>query len=194
MKKGILYISLIFTTIFGLLGVKSFRSDFKMFSDKNIISEIKANDNASYTVQDFSDYLEDKREHYPLSDEFIERYQQTSGGYIDYAKKCGIPVDKYNHSPNQKWHFFTSWLDQSLADGSLTMQDDAKSRIYTKLLCPELLLWIYEALGVDPVKVNNAKEVAEAGKSAGTAVSTIAKNMRAQVSWEDLIVEISKTS
>ena len=190
MKKRIICLSVIAFSIMISSGIKSFEVGQK----NNSSFQIGAINRASYTVQQFADYLEDKREHYPLSDEFIERYQQTSGGYIEYAKKQGIPVDKYNHSPNQKWHFFTSWLGQSLEDGSLTMSEDAKSRIYTKLLCPELLLWIYEAMGVDPVKVNNAKAVAEAGKSAGTAVSTIAKNMRAQVSWEDLIVEISKIS
>ena len=131
MKKGILCLVLVSITLLGSIGIKSFNNEQKLFNANN---EVKAVDKISYTIQDFSDFLNDKREHYPLSDEFIERYQQTSGGYIDYAKQCGIPVDKYNNSPNQKWHFFTSWLDQSLADGSLTMSDDAKSRIYTKLL------------------------------------------------------------
>lgn len=156
----------------------------------NYLSNSKSATAATYTIKQISDYLEDKREHYPLSDEFIERYQQTSGGYIDYAKQCGITVDRTLHSPNQKWHFFDSWLIRSIDDGSLTYEDDAKSRVYTKLLCPELLLWIYEAMGVDPVKVRNAKEVAEAGKVAGTSVSTIAKNMRGCVSWEDLVVNM----
>ena len=48
---------------------------------------VKADVTGGYTVQDFCDYLQDKSEHYPLSDEFIERYQQTSGGYIYNAKK-----------------------------------------------------------------------------------------------------------
>ena len=144
----------------------------------------------SYTIQQFADYLTDKREHYPFSDEFIERYQQTSGGYIDYAKECGIVVDPTLHSPNQKWHFFSSWLEYGQIDTSL----DAKDRIYTRLQCPELLLWIYEAMGVDPNKVRNAKEAAEYGKVNKLATSTIAKNMREQVSWDDLIVEISKVS
>jgi len=140
----------------------------------------------SYTIQDFCNYLENKREHYPLSDEFIERYQQSSGGYIDYARQCGIVVDKTLHSPNQKWHFFSSWLEY----GEIDKTGDAKSRIYVGLKCPELLLWIYEAMGVDPVKVNNAKIVAEQGRISGTNVSTLAKNMRAEVTWEDLIVNL----
>ncbi len=138
------------------------------------------------TVGQMADFLSTKNEHYPLSDQFMERYQQTSGGYLDNAKKAGIPVDRQSHSPNQKWHFFDSWYYPSLEDGTLTRDEDAKSRIYTKLLCPELLLWIYEACGVDPAKVRAAMNAAEAGKAAGSAVATIAKDMRACVSWEDL--------
>jgi hypothetical protein len=138
------------------------------------------------TMKQISDFLQTKLEHYPLSDEFIERYQQTSGGYIDNAKKAGLIVDKQMHEPNQKWHFFESWLYPSIDDGTLTWDESAKSRVYSKLLCPELLLWIYEACGVDPNKVREAKKIAEQGKVAKTNVSTIAKNMRAIVSWEDL--------
>lgn len=157
----------------------------------NSIHDIAANKitraaDATITMRDIADFLEKKKEHYPLSDEFIERYQQASGGYIDYAKKTGHLVDREMHEPNQKWHFFDSWLYQSIDEGSLTWEEDAKSRVYTKLLCPELLLWIYEACEVDPVKVRNAKIVAEQGRAANTNVSTIAKNMRACVSWEDL--------
>lgn len=138
------------------------------------------------TIRQIADFLQDKKAHYPLSDEFIERYQQTSGGYLDTAKKAGIVVDKQLHLPDQKWHFFDSWLYPSIEDGSLTWDADAQRRVYTNLLCPELLLWIYEACGVDPVKVKTAKEVAEQGKVQGANVSTIAKNMRAIVSWEDI--------
>ena len=186
MKKGVVCLSIIAISITVSSGFKSLGKTQHSF---NIVAT-----ETTYTVGQFCDYLTDKKEHYPLSDEFIERYQQTSGGYIDYAKKCGIEVNKYNHSPNQKWHFFTSWVDQTLEEEPDFMSHDAKSRVYTKLLCPELLLWIYEAMGVDPNLVRNAKVVAEAGKVAGTAVSTIAKNMRAVVSWEDLTTEISKQS
>ncbi len=139
------------------------------------------------TMRDIADFLSEKNAHYPLSDEFIERYQQASGGYIDLAKKtAGMIVDKTKHEPNQKWHFFDSWLYPSIEDGSLTWEESAKSRVYSKLLCPELLLWIYEASGVAPAKVRAAKNVAEQGRAAGTGVATIAKNMRACVSWEDI--------
>ncbi len=153
-----------------------------------------ASTSTDYTVLEVSTYLSDKKEHYPFSDEFTEKYQQTSGGYLDNAKNAGIVVDRQLHSPNQKWHFFESWLTEKIAEESTITSQSAKSRIYTKLLCPELLLWIYEALGVDPVKVKAAMDVACAGKVAGSGVSTIAKNMRGCVSWEDCIVNLGEVT
>ncbi len=142
------------------------------------------------TVQEMAKFLEGKKEHYPLSDEFIEKYQQNGGGYIDYAKKCGLEVDKQKHLPNQKWHFFSSWLQDCLDNNTITWEDDAKKNIYNRLLCPELLLWIYEASDVAPEKVKKAFDAAIQGKVAGTHVSTIAKNMRACVPWEDIASNI----
>ena len=138
------------------------------------------------TMKDIELFLKDKKEHYPFSDEFVEKYQQKSGGYIENAKKAGLVVDKTLHEPNQKWHFYESWLYPSIEDGSLSYDESAKSRVYSKLLCPELLLWIYEACGVSPEKVRDAKNIAEEGKVKGLAVTTIAKNMRGIVAWEDL--------
>ena len=157
-------------------------------SEPNISQIIKLSD--IFCVP--TDYLLDKNEHYPYSDEFIEKYQQNSGGYLDYAQQVGVVVDKTQHSPNQKWHFFQSWLYRSIEDGTLTYEADAKTRIYNGLLCPELLLWIYEAMGVNPNKVREAMHVAEEGKVNNTNVSTIAKNMRAVVSYDDVTASLVK--
>lgn len=90
------------------------------------------------------------------------------------------------HEPNQKWHFFESWLQVLLDEGSISYDDDAKKRVYTNLLSPELLLWIYEACGEDNVKVQAAYDAAVKGKVAGTHSATIAKNMRACVFWDEV--------
>lgn len=58
--------------------------------------------------------------------------------------------------------------------------------MYSKLLCPELLLWIYEGCGVDSTLVQQAYDVAVQGKIDGTATTTIAKNMRGVVAWSDI--------
>lgn len=162
-------------TLSSIIGIYRNRDNFA-------VTKVEA---ASYTVGEISDFLQDKREHYPLSDEFIERYQQTSGGYIAYAKKNGVLVDKTQHSPNQKWHYFDSWLAQSLQENPNFRGLDGKTKVYTGLLCPELLLWLYEAMGVDPAKIREAKVIAEDAKVKGTNVSTMAKSMREVVSWEE---------
>ena len=141
------------------------------------------------TVKMMADYLETKKEHYPLSDEFIERFQQTDGGYIEKAEEDGILVDKELHSPNQKWHFFESWLYPSIEEGKISWEDSAQSRVYTRLLCPELLLWMYEACEVDPIKVREAKDIAETAKILGAKVmplATMASAMRKVVTWDDV--------
>lgn len=138
------------------------------------------------TMKEMADFLSQKKEHYPLSDEFIEKYQQDGGGYIDYARQKGLVVDKTLHEPNQKWHFFTSWLEVLLEEGKITWEEDAKKRVYTYLYCPELVLWVYEATEVEPAKVKKAKEVAEEGKAQKLKAVSIASKMRAIVSWEDV--------
>lgn len=189
------YALAIFTLVFGLIYTSNFNVNFpKQNQSLNIQKvnnpSVRATD-TTITILDMALYLNTKKEHYPFSDEFIEKYQQTSGGYIDFANKTGHLVDREKHEPNQKWHFFDSWLMQSIEDGTLTWDADAKRRVYSGLLCPELLLWIFEATEVSPDKVKNAKEVAEQGKVANTNVSTIAKNMRACVPWEDIQNTIS---
>ncbi|HBF68120.1 MAG TPA: hypothetical protein DDW20_02215 [Firmicutes bacterium] len=161
-----------------------------VISDENIVNAVTT----EITMKQIADFLITKKEHYPLSDEFIERYQQSSGGYLDYAKQVGHVVDKSIHEPNQKWHFFDSWyyrtIEEEAAEGNDFETASAKSRVYSMLLCPELLLWIYEACDVSPSKVKKAKDVAEQGKSSKTSTTTIASNMRKVVAWEDLEVNI----
>ncbi len=191
MKKSILLVPLL-----ALGGTLS--SNINMIEDTNpsINEEIKKVDSnegiTTVTMKEFTEFLSTKKEHYPLSDEFIEKYQQTSGGYLDTARNMGLLVDKEQHEPNQKWHFFTSWFDASIKDGTVKLTDDPKNVVYNRLLCPELLLWIFEASGVNPTKVRKAKEVAEAGKASGTRVATIASNMRKEVPYEDIYNNVVK--
>ncbi len=71
----------------------------------------------------------------PKTDELImSGFQQKSGGYIDYAKECGIPVDYKKAVPNQGWHFIRSYLDRS---------DPEKVRIES-IVCGELIYWLAE--------------------------------------------------
>ena len=138
------------------------------------------------TVKDLALYLIDKEEHYPLSDEFIARYQQSRGGYITFAHRTGHLVDPQKHEPNQKWHFFESWLLRSFQNGTLCWNDNAEKTVYNRIQCPELLLWLLEAVGVKDLKVRSAKESAESGKEGKDHTSKIAKKIREKVTWEDI--------
>ncbi len=143
------------------------------------------------TIDEYTTFLKTKAEHYPISDEFIEKYQQNDGGYIDLAKQLGIPVDRQIHSPNQKWHFFESWFNPKLEAGGFALTDSARSKIYTPLLCPELLLWMYEASGIDPDKIKAAYDIAVDYKENGGNLSTTASKMRDCVQWADIVAHVT---
>lgn len=168
--------------------------NYRITNNDNVTykQDILSATSVSMTIGEFKSILETKKEHYPFSDEFIEKYQQKSGGYIDTAKGEGIEISKVKHSPNQKWHWIYSWYYPSIKDGTFTETDDAKSKCYTRILSPELLLWMYEASNVDIYKIKAAFTAAEQGKINSLASSTIAKNMRACVSYEDILTGLGK--
>jgi len=132
------------------------------------------------TMADMERFLLTKDEQYPITNEYVELYQQASGGYIANAIKAGLVVDKAQHLPSQKWHYFESWLYPTIDEG-MSWDASASSRSYGNFSCPELLLWIIEATGVDSEKVREAKDIAVAGKENGTRVSTICASIRAAV-------------
>ena len=132
------------------------------------------------TMSDMERFLLTKNEQYPITNEYVELYQQASGGYIDNAKKAGLVVDKTQHLPSQKWHYFESWLYTTIEEG-MSWDASASDRSYGKFACPELLLWIIEATGVETEKVIEAKNIAIAGKENGLGVQTICANIRAAV-------------
>ena len=131
-------------------------------------------------MADMERFLLTKDEQYPITNEYVELYQQASGGYISNALKAGLVVDKSQHLPSQKWHYFESWLYATIEEG-MSWDASASDRSYGKFSCPELLLWIIEATGVDSAKVREAKDIAVAGKESGLGVSTICANIRAAV-------------
>ena len=132
------------------------------------------------TMSDMERFLLTKDEQYPITNEYVELYQQESGGYIANAIKAGLVVDKSQHLPSQKWHYFESWLYATIEEG-MSWDASASDRSYGKFSCPELLLWIIEATGVDSAKVREAKDIAVQGKQNGTGVSTICASIRAAV-------------
>ena len=146
--------------------------------DDNV--KIDLPDDYVITMADMERFLLTKDEQYPITNEYVELYQQESGGYISNALKAGLVVDKSQHLPSQKWHYFESWLYATIEEG-MSWDASASDRSYGRFSCPELLLWIIEATGVDSAKVREAKDIAVAGKQEGLGVSTICKNIRTAV-------------
>lgn len=192
-KSFLKILTLVFVTLLTSVNKGSLHLDATL-NGRQTDHHIKAEQNTGLvSMLDFASFLADKKEHYPLSDEFVEKYQQAGGGYIDYARQLGMVVDRHLHEPNQKWHFFESWLFESIRAGTLTWDADARSRVYINLKSPELLLWIFEASGVSPTKVRRAMTAAEEGRVNNLHVATLAKNMRDEVPWEDVIANMDRT-
>ena len=135
------------------------------------------------TMSDMERFLSTKNEQYPLTNEYVELYQQESGGYIKNALNAGLVVDKTQHLPSQKWHYFTSWLYPTIEEGML-WDASASYRSYGAFQCPELILWIIEATGVETSKVEEAKDIAISGKANGVSSSSICGQIRAAVPWD----------
>ncbi|MBF0921992.1 MAG: hypothetical protein HXK49_03150 [Atopobium sp.] len=95
----------------------------------------------------------EKNEHYPISDEFIKKYQQkpTRDSYIDFARTTGHTVSAEQCEPNQKWHLFEAYISWKFKKNRENVG---------QLRCPELLLWMAEAAGIDDEIVTEAKEAA----------------------------------
>ncbi len=95
----------------------------------------------------------EKNEHYPISDEFIKKYQQkpTGDSYIDFARTTGHTVSAEQCEPNQKWHLFEAYISWKFKKNRENVG---------QLRCPELLLWMAEAAGIDDEIVTEAKEAA----------------------------------
>lgn len=135
-------------------------------------------------MQEFIDFFQDKKTHYKTSDSFASdvRYRQKRGGYIKKAKDTHIEIDIEKAEPNQKWHLITSYYDE-LSD----CKKDAKD-CYNRLLCPELLLWIADAAGIELEIVEKAaaksREIIDGGadgRSRNKAGKEITKKI---IPWE----------
>lgn len=72
---------------------------------------------------------------YPLTERFIKSgYQQTSGGYINLAKKRKLTVDYTKAEPTQYWHLIEEYIPS-------VPEDKVFSR---SIVCGELIFWMAE--------------------------------------------------
>lgn len=146
------------------------------------------------TVKDWIECLEHAKEHYPISDEFIRTHQQdprNPKGYMYYAWKMGHPICREIAEPNQRWHFFESYVAvKIIMDGKSFLDSDAKDIYlggYRKgkgLQCPELLLWIGEASGIDSQTIEDAAREAKSIIDQGGSRQRAAKEIKRYIRWE----------
>lgn len=72
---------------------------------------------------------------YPLTERLIKSgYQQTSGGYINLAKKRKLTVDYTKAEPTQYWHLIEEYIPS-------VPEDKVFSR---SIVCGELIFWMAE--------------------------------------------------
>lgn len=144
-------------------------------------------------IKEWMGLIEFSKEHYEISDEFIRKYQQNRGGYIDYANRIGHLVDKECAEPNQRWHLFDSYLMRKFVDGELSLDDDA-NKVW-RIMCPELLLWIAEASNVDSEIIKKAADKAKRiidNSQDGYARNKAAYVIRNEISWNMLENSLKK--
>ena len=77
----------------------------------------------------------------PLTEKLIKAgYQQTSGGYIDAARKQGIEIDYRNAKPSQYWHLICEYCPSV-----------GENKEFGKnIVCGELIFWMAEVSGAVP--------------------------------------------
>lgn len=107
-------------------------------------------------LKEFCSHLENSSDYYDVSDGFmIDGYMQgvvdgkiiKFNGYIRKAKNEG-KIDETTRKVSQKWHLFYSYLPG--------YEDRDAPKCYNRLRCPELLLWIAEASGVNDDYIKKA--------------------------------------
>lgn len=105
-----------------------------------------------------------------------------------------LPSDPPVHNP-RKWYrtqkeHWIGWLSEYDTPGAYnrktTSPQDAQS-VYNRIVEPKMLLWLAEAAGVDPSKVEEAK------RQAGTATSMMQASGRVcrLIPWHDVLAALT---
>ena len=87
-------------------------------------------------IRQVEEFFKDKKDMpCPLTEQLIKAgYQQTSGGYIDLAKKRGLIVDYTKAEPTQYWHLIEEYCRSVDRDKSFNRS----------IVCGELIFWMAE--------------------------------------------------
>ncbi|MCQ2425817.1 MAG: hypothetical protein MJ070_06695 [Lachnospiraceae bacterium] len=155
------------------------------------------------TIREWMKALYYQKERLPVTDAFISDYQQEGGAYITLAKSNGHPVDKKAGEPNQKWLFYYGYLTYHILNTKKFSIDNDISAIWngSTLKCPELVLWLAEASGVDEQLLLNAsrkmKEIIDtknygAARSSGLARASAAAELMRMIPAENIEIALCK--
>ena len=87
-------------------------------------------------IRQVEEFFKDKKDTpCPLTERLIKAgYQQTSGGYIDLAKKRGLTIDYTKAEPTQYWHLIEEYIPSVPEDKTFSKS----------IVCGELIFWMAE--------------------------------------------------
>ena len=142
------------------------------------------------TNKDLCNFYICKEEHYENTDRFIKKYQQTNASkksYLAFAIESGHMIYKSLAEPNQKWHFIESWYKSKIM--TVDNFDEKRAIKWCGLRCPELLIWMAEAAGVEVSDVVDELLSNEKYVSNDTvARQTMVQYIKQEIQW-DMILE-----
>lgn len=137
-------------------------------------------------IEKLMEFLNNKEEHYTISDEFVRKFQQTPSNkdsYVYYAWKLGKTISKEKAEPNQKWHFFDRYIKVKTDEKSISKQDEAE-KLYNGIECPELLIWLAEACNINKETIKIVSVKAEKNLENGEKTrAQVANEIRKQIPW-----------
>lgn len=152
--------------------------------------------NKNLQIQHANAYFMKKEEHYPQSDRFVHVYQQTScsaSSYIRHAFLKGQMICKKQAEPNQKWHFTKAWYAEKASQNPQFGEKELTA--WCGIRCPELLLWMAEAAGLDGVEKvvdDILDDETTYGKNDREARRAMVSLIKAKLSWGQIADEIEK--
>ena len=145
-------------------------------------------------MKDVYKFYENKEEHYPNTDNFIHEYQQrnvSKESYLAYAIETGHMIYRRMGEPNQKWHLLESWYHRKQSDNPDFSNQKVTS--WCNLTCPELLIWMAEAAGLDGVE-DVVKEILNDDIYSSNdrfARNKMSSRIKEKLAWEMIVNKIA---
>ena len=141
------------------------------------------------TVKEAQNYFHKIKADGPVTKRFSKMHRQRSGGYIANWKK----LFGEEGTVNQSWHL-ESYLALSIADHTIPSLSEDFKKIYNRILCPELLLFIAEASEIEKELVEKVADGATSIINNGERYcrNKAGRYIRSQIPWEMIETAIVK--